>query len=738
MSSGTSKGTHSTDVTKEDFLGHGGSGDVFSGTFRGKNVAVKILKEDDEEKFRNEVKTMEELHHPAIVEFISAKFPEIVMELCEFRSLDKAMEQHPNAFKDDKLKSKCLMNAASAMKYLHNRNVVHGDLKPENLLIVSLDPNTSVVAKLSDFGSTCAINNARTRAKGISASLLFMAPEILNDSRSYDQTIDAYSFAYIIFFVLTGHMPFEEIAKNDDLIKAVISGKRPDIPDDACEKDMKELIERCWHSSTWRRPSFDEINSFFRHYCAKCWCSSSITLAAENGIRVDAGDLDAVVSPVSLDFGLGGRRAPVGKSLIQQLSLKNTQKSVVFFVAEALLDNKASQKCSVTFSETGPSLIEAGSEETLTVIMNILCTTRAELELSIKTWKEKETQFKETRIPIQIVSEASTRIDPEDLVRESKIGGGEFAVIYSGSYRGRKVAIKDMLNQDSMSDKDFDFFENEVRMMDGLNHPTIVEFIGAVLLRGRLSIVNDFYEYGSLPSAMNNHPSAFNELLKRRCIVDVSSAMKYLHERDIMHRDVKPSNILVKSLDPDSNVTAVLSDFRTACFATSARACEKHVGAMHYMAPEVHQGSITYDKSIDVFSFAMTMYYVETGKLPFEDDARVKDYGQIPQLIISGKRPVIPDTCPRDIKRLIEQCWNGNPLKRPRFLSIHHFLNSSFFQSRINDIIASGKPGSDILLKTPELCSTTRLRSKWYEFHPLFPLLKNNTIPLESLEIYGL
>ena len=91
------------------------------------------------------------------------------------------------------------------------------------------------------------------------------------------------------------------------------------------------------------------------------------------------------------------------------------------------------------------------------------------------------------------------------------------------------------------------------------------------------------------------------------------------------------------------------------------------------MAPEVFKGSETYDKSVDIFSFSMIIYTLFVEKQPADSDFFAKE-DDLEALLISGKRPIIPDSCSKDVGYLMKQCWNENTTKRPSFDMIYLIL----------------------------------------------------------------
>ena len=90
------------------------------------------------------------------------------------------------------------------------------------------------------------------------------------------------------------------------------------------------------------------------------------------------------------------------------------------------------------------------------------------------------------------------------------------------------VAMKKLENQDSMTTDMCNDFIEEVSMMEKLRHDNIVEFIGAVRFPGNFAIVTEFCPYGSLDKAMKEHPDAFDEKMRVKCLLNTASAIQWL------------------------------------------------------------------------------------------------------------------------------------------------------------------------------------------------------------------
>lgn len=154
--------------------------------------------------------------------------------------------------------------------------------------MVSLEPRSSVVAKLSDFGTTRDVSTysaGMSSTKGVGTPL-FMSPEVL-DGESYERPSDVYSFALIISIVFSGVLPFsdEKFASRPwEFAAAVRAGKRPKIPEGilpACQ----ELMVQCWAPNKDERPSavppslfFASFSSFFFVLHIHSSCSDFATI----------------------------------------------------------------------------------------------------------------------------------------------------------------------------------------------------------------------------------------------------------------------------------------------------------------------------------------------------------------------------------------------------------------------------------------------------------------------------
>jgi serine/threonine protein kinase len=263
-------------------------------------------------------------------------------------------------------------------------------------------------------------------------------------------------------------------------------------------------------------------------------------------------------------------------------------------------------------------------------------------------------------------------IDPAeiDMTSSALIGKGSFGEIRKALWRGTPVAVKTIrpsLSNDRMVVKDF---QHEVQLLVKVRHPNIVQFLGAVTTKQPLMLITEFLAGGDLHQLLRSGET-FPPDRRVKCALDIARGMSYLHNRTkpIIHRDLKPRNII---LGEDR-------ELKVGDFGLSKLIDVKHMhdvykmtgetGSYRYMAPEVFEHN-PYDKSVDVFSFAMMLYEMFEGVAPFDD----KEAYEAAQLIRDGQRPEMVATYPSGMKELIKKCWSSYSPKRPPFDEIVEVL----------------------------------------------------------------
>ena len=195
------------------------------------------------------------------------------------------------------------------------------------------------------------------------------------------------------------------------------------------------------------------------------------------------------------------------------------------------------------------------------------------------------------------------------------IGEGGFAHVYLAAdlELGRQVAIK-VLDQNWVRDKDLlTRFRNEARAIAALEHPNILLIYDYGVALGAPFIVMPYVSGGTLTSRTREGPFTLDEI--RFYLDQIGSALDYAHQKGIVHRDVKPSNLLIR---PDGQL--VLMDFGLAKILDNAAFAMQSVilGTVAYLSPEQYQGIVT--PASDIYMLGVILYQMLAGKLPYEGD----------------------------------------------------------------------------------------------------------------------
>ncbi|ELP84088.1 protein kinase, putative, partial [Entamoeba invadens IP1] len=213
------------------------------------------------------------------------------------------------------------------------------------------------------------------------------------------------------------------------------------------------------------------------------------------------------------------------------------------------------------------------------------------------------------QISISAKTQMTTRLDYHELHEEKRLGEGSFGIVYLGEFRGYKIAIKKM-KEGCNDDIKIKEFEKEVNMLDKFRSDYLVHFYGAVFIPNKICMVTEFAQYGSLNDLMKNNKNVIQEEMKMKIINDMANGLLYLHKNGIVHRDIKPDNLLVFSLETNEKVNAKLTDFgsaRNINLLMTNMTFTRGVGTPVYMAPEILKRE-KYKMSADIYSFGVTFY----------------------------------------------------------------------------------------------------------------------------------
>jgi hypothetical protein len=224
----------------------------------------------------------------------------------------------------------------------------------------------------------------------------------------------------------------------------------------------------------------------------------------------------------------------------------------------------------------------------------------------------------------------------------------------------RWVAIK-VIHPEFTKDPDYiKRFTREALIVAGFRHANIVTVYASGWLSGKQYIVMEYVGGGTLAQIMKSGP--IEEGLAARIAHQMADALAYAHQREVIHRDFKPANILMRE-----DGTPVLSDFGIAksdITGAGETAVGIIVGNMRYMAPEQGLGQ-TLSNRVDVYCFGLVFYEMLVGGLPAQHPVRTK---QDAKAIIRSVR--------RDFGELISRCLSVEPTARPSATECREWLDS--------------------------------------------------------------
>ena len=293
---------------------------------------------------------------------------------------------------------------------------------------------------------------------------------------------------------------------------------------------------------------------------------------------------------------------------------------------------------------------------------------------------------------------------------EKKIATGGMADIYLGEdiRLKRKVAVK-VLSANYAGDRNFVArFRSEAQVLTRLDHPNIVDIYDWGQFNSSYYIVMEYVEGISLKELIEKKGPLKPDIAAYYA-VQICDALSAAHDNNLIHRDIKPQNILI-SKDNKIKVT----DFGIAkSLNTDITKTLNIMGTAHYISPEQARGDVL-DSRTDIYSLGIVLYEMLTGDLPFRGDTSI----DISLKHISEK-PVRPanliNGIPKDLEMIVMMCLKKDPLERYRSIldlrkDLDNFLKRKpvLLGSRRKDLKKS-KVFSEKLKKNPGLLTASIL-----------------------------
>lgn len=231
--------------------------------------------------------------------------------------------------------------------------------------------------------------------------------------------------------------------------------------------------------------------------------------------------------------------------------------------------------------------------------------------------------------------------------------------------------------------------QREVHVLGEVRHPNIVEFHEWFATDRHVYIVMEYVAGGSLQAMLRKQPlSRFDETTAKRLFHQVLQGVGYLHDKRIMHRDLKLENLLL-----DKNGVVKIIDFGFAVVLPPAQKLKIFCGTPSYIAPEIIQGHM-YSFPGDVWALGVLLHVLLSGRFPFKASSQRELYRRILRCACQ-----VPDSFSSEAKALVEACLQKDQAPRP---TVEAMMRSAFFTG-----VSTTSSGSSLGFAASDATATT-------------------------------
>ena len=630
-----------------DRVGTGSSGSVFAATDSqtGSEVVVKFFDgaEDGFPSWTSELRLVMRFKHPNIVPCLDAGFDEVhqlwalVFARAHGGSLRRALiagtlrkEQH----------AQVLLNVASALVYAHSQGVIHRDVKPENI-VAERD-----AWLLTDFGAGRFLSRGAV-ARTMTGSVEYMAPEVklLGATPSSDQFSLGMIGAELCLGMIPSRQQLPHIRRTLETMNEVAKVIARLCEDEPQQRfaDMEQALialqeavkQMDVNGSLWERlrPYLSERYGLTESALLQLhseWATKGPLLEflvrKQLLTRPQARTIDAIEKgymdlPLSTVLGFGLRGSTPSKPA------PKTVQRVAPEPARVVTDVSAKESVQESVQESAQESVQAVTKES--VQESVQAVTKESVQESVQESATEQPGMQETPTPSLPPQRRLADLAPgmrigRYLLQES-LGSGATATVFRSFHEmlGVPVAVKVFEAIDLSADPDArSRFLREAQTLVRLDHPNIVRVFDADLQDRLPFIVMEHVGENSLEDLIAVTGKLQAPHIARIGLA-VAEALEAAARGGLMHRDVKPSNIIERM---DGHIKLV--DFGIASRRTKDGVLEDPLAALGlvsgtatYIAPEQIENPSTIDFRADMYSLGATLYDAAVGRPPFERDS---------------------------------------------------------------------------------------------------------------------
>lgn len=270
----------------------------------------------------------------------------------------------------------------------------------------------------------------------------------------------------------------------------------------------------------------------------------------------------------------------------------------------------------------------------------------------------------EVKDPKEIKIDMEEDEDDEDgAMVKVELGSGSFGRVYAGTFRGHKVAIKQL---PAGSEEMIMDFRTEARIAFRLRHTNVAHCYGGVIKVKFVRLISERLE-ASLHNDLHIAKVRMSVQMVHNTIKQVAQGLAYLHQNKVSHRDLKPDNVMRNVKGVWKLIDFGLASSRSSSMATKSSVSGANKGTTGYMAPELYAGGGNH--KVDTFAFAMLAYETAMRTPPFAGTEALT----VMEMIKSGKRPELAVSHPNlsaGMSEMIQVCWQHKPERRPEMFAL--------------------------------------------------------------------
>lgn len=270
------------------------------------------------------------------------------------------------------------------------------------------------------------------------------------------------------------------------------------------------------------------------------------------------------------------------------------------------------------------------------------------------------------------------------------IGAGSFGSVFLAlnALTGELMAVKQVEmpsagKEDARKKSMVEALQREIELLKDMQHPNIVQYLGSSNEDDSLNIFLEYVPGGSVAALLNNY-GPLKEPLIRNFVRQILAGLAYLHNKDIIHRDIKGANVLV-----DNKGGIKISDFgiskkvEAGLLTSSSNHRPSLQGSVFWMAPEVVKQT-SYTLKADIWSLGCLIVEMFTGSHPYPDCSQLQ---AIFKIGTGGSAPTIPQKSTAEAKQFLGQTFELDHNKRPTAdeLLLNPFLNPMVGQGSMGD-----------------------------------------------------